>query len=194
MTGRNSVLVAITMLVVVAVAACAPAPTATAEPPAVAVGQPVVAEQPAQAVELAPVCQGGSACQVPSAEQYQLDCVNKVPYTNVLVEPGTAFEVLDKSGDFTCSESGTVVRGKNVVTCFGRELYNFDLKLTNTACGGANLQADTGQCQEGYGFDAAQQCCAPLGDDTAGSVVVRVELGGCPLPRGAATPEGTPKP
>ena len=76
-----------------------------------------------------------------------------------------------------------VVDGKTVITCFGKELYRFDLKLTNTACGGASLQTGTGQCQEGYGFDAAQQCCAPVGGDSAGSVVVSVELGACPLPQ-----------
>ena len=109
----------------------------------------------------APVCQSGTACQVPTARQNQIDCVNKMPYTNVLVEPGTSFEVLDKSGDFTCNDSGAVVDGKTVITCFGKELYRFDLKLTNTACGGANLQTGTGQCQDGYGFDAgAAVLCA----------------------------------
>jgi hypothetical protein len=129
------------------------------------------------------MCQGGGgACKAPSAEQYQIDCVQKMPYTNVLVEPGTAFEVLDTSGDFTCNDSGAIVDGRKVITCFGRELYDFDLKLTNKDCGGAALQAGTGQCQEGYGFDATQQCCAPLGADSGGSAVVRVELGACPLP------------
>ncbi|MFH1186066.1 MAG: hypothetical protein V1755_13670 [Chloroflexota bacterium] len=176
MNGRYVVLVATAVLVVVVAAACAPTATAPAQPPSGAVGQPVAA------VELAPLCQGGTACQAPSAEQNEIECVNKIPYTNVLVEPGTAFEVLDKTGDFTCNDSGTVVDGKSVLTCYGRELYAFDLKLTNTACGGAGLQAGTGRCQEGYGYDTAQQCCAPVGGDAPGSVVVRVELGACPLP------------
>jgi len=98
------------------------------------------------------------------------------------VEPGTAFEVLDKSGDFTCNDSGTVVDGKTVITCFGKELNSFDLKLTNGACGGAKLEKGTGRCQEGFGLDSAQQCCAPLGGDASGSVVVTVDLGPCPLP------------
>jgi hypothetical protein len=146
------------------------------------------------AVELAPICQGGSACQAPSAEQYAIDCVNKIPYTNVLVEPGTAFEVLDTSGDFTCNQTAYSVGGKTVVSCFGRQLYSFDLKLTNTACGGAELQTGTGQCEQGYGYDAAQQCCSPVSSDGGNSTVVRIDLGGCPLPQGAATPESTPLP
>lgn len=164
-------------LIVVLAAACAPA---TAVPAAAPVGE---AAQPVAAVQMAPICQSGSACQVPTAEQHEIDCVNKIPYTNVLVEPGTAFEVLDKSGDFTCKDSGLVVDGKTVISCYGKELYKFDLKLTNTACSGGALQSGTGQCQEGYGFDAAQNCCAPVGGDSADSVVVSVELGGCPLPQ-----------
>jgi hypothetical protein len=135
------------------------------------------------AVQYAPICQTGTACQVVSAEQHQIDCVNKMPYTNVLVQPGTSYEVLDKSGDFTCNDSGRIVDGKQVITCFGKELYRFDLKLANSACGGAKLQPGTGQCQDGYGFDAAQQCCAPVDGDSAGSIVVSVDLGGCPLPQ-----------
>jgi len=177
MNGKYVLLVATTVLVVVAAAACAPATTAPAQPQSGNMGQPVAA------LQLAPLCQGGTACQVPTAEQHEIECVNKMPYTNVLVEPGTAFEVLDKSGEFTCNDSGSVAEGKTVLTCFGKELYTFDLKLSNTACGGADLQTGTGQCQEGYGFDARQQCCAPVGADAPGSVVVRVELGACPLPR-----------
>jgi len=186
MNGRYLELVAITGLVVVVAAACAPTATAPAEPPSGAAAQPVAM------VQLAPICQGATACQAPTAEQYEIDCVNKIPYTNVLVESGTTFEVLDKSGDFKCSDSGNVVDGKTVLTCFGRQLYRFDLKLTNTSCGGAALQAGTGQCEQGYGYDAAQQCCAPTGGDGGNSTTIQVDLGGCPLPRGVPTPEGTP--
>ncbi len=177
MKMKQSVLVAAACLTIVVAAACAPTAVAPTQPPSGAVGQPVAA------VEFAPVCQTGAACQVPTAEQNQIDCVNKMPYTNVLVPTGTSFEVLDKSGDFTCNDSGAVVDGKSVITCFGKELYRFDLKLTNTACGGSNLQTGTGQCQDGFGFDAAQQCCAPIGGNSAGSGVVTVELGACPLPQ-----------
>lgn len=177
MNMNKSTLVILACMALAVAAACAPTAAAPTQPPSVNVGQPVAA------VEAAPICQTGTSCQVPTAEQNQIECVNKIPYTNILVEPGTSFEVLDKSGDFTCNDSGMVVDGKSVISCFGRELYRFDLKLTNTSCGGANLQAGTGQCQEGFGFDAAQQCCAPMGGDSAGSVVVSVELGACPLPQ-----------
>jgi len=177
MNAKQSVVVALACLTIAISAACGPTAAATTQPPSVDVGQPVAA------AELAPVCQSGTSCQVPTAEQNQIECVNKIPYTNVLVEEGTTFEVLDTSGEFTCNDSGTVVDGKSVITCYGKELYKFDLKLTNPSCGGANLQTGTGQCQDGYGFDGAQQCCAPVGGDSPGSVVVSVELGACPLPQ-----------
>jgi hypothetical protein len=98
--------------------------------------------------------------------------------------------VLDTSGDFTCNQTAP----RATVVSFWRQLYSFDLKLTNTACGGAELQTGTGQCEQGYGYDAAQQCCSPVSSDGGNSTVVRIDLGGCPLPQGAATPESTPLP
>jgi hypothetical protein len=137
----------------------------------------------------APACQNAaSSCvapEVPPIDAANTYCVKKIPYTNIPVPDGTTFEVLDKSGDYICADSGTFDNdGKRIITCHGRELYKFDLKLTNPACGVSNLQTGTGQCQDGFGFDAAQGCCAPLtsGGD-AGSVVVTVNLGACPEPR-----------
>jgi hypothetical protein len=107
--------------------------------------------------------------------------VKKIPYTNISVPDGTTFEVLDKSGDYICVDSGTFDNaGKRVITCHGKQLFKFDLKLTNPACGGGNLAIGTGQCQDGYGFDAAQNCCAPATGDAAGSTTITVNLGACP--------------
>ena len=129
MKTKQIALLALACTATLVAAACAPTPAPT-QAAASNVGQPVAV------VELAPICQTGSACTVPSAEQHEIDCVNKMPYTNVIVEPGTSFEVLDKSGDFTCNDSGIKAGGKTVISCFGKELYRFDLKLTNNACGG----------------------------------------------------------
>jgi hypothetical protein len=131
------------------------------------------------AVQQAPICQATTSCAALNAEQIPLDCVKKVPYTNVLVPPGTTFQVMDNSGDFACIDSGVVVNGKQVLTCHGTQLYSFQLKLSNSSCG-SYLQRGTGKCVDGYGYDAANQCCAPLG--TNGSTTVSVNLGACPLP------------
>jgi hypothetical protein len=203
-----SIAVAAVVLVLVAGAACSPTSTATEAPvagnlpteaPAVAPAAsapaneaPVptatsssAASQPAAGGQLAPLCQTASACPALSPEQHEIGCVEKIPYTNVLVPANTQFEVMDKSGDFTCSDSGTTVDGEKVLTCYGKQLYSFDLKLTGAACGGS-LDANSEQCQEGYGFDSADQCCAPLQGQAAGSTTVHVNLGACPLPRPSA--------
>ncbi len=166
-------LAGISALVIMLGAACSSA----AQPPAAAPSVPQTGGAAA-----APLCQAATSCQAPTAEQAQIDCVKKIPYTNVSVPVGTTFEVLDKSGDFTCIDTGTVVNGKEVLTCHGKELYSFDLKLTSAACGGAALVTGGGQCQEGYGYDAAQQCCAPLTGGSSGSTTITVVLGACPLP------------
>ncbi len=129
----------------------------------------------------APICEVTTSCAALDAEQILLDCVKKVPYTNVLVPPGTTFQVLDNSGDFACIDSGVVVNGKEVLTCHGKELYSFQLQLSNASCGGS-LQVGTGQCLDGYGYDGANKCCAPVGTNGGGSTTATVNLGACPLP------------
>ncbi len=133
-------------------------------------------------VEQAPVCQASLTCAALDAEQIPLSCVKKVPYTNVLVPQGTTFEVVDQSGDFLCLDTGVLVNGKEVLTCHGTPLYSFQLRLTNAACSEATLAVGTGQCDDGFGYDAEQKCCAPVSNGSAGSTIVTVNLGACPVP------------
>ncbi len=129
----------------------------------------------------APICEATTSCAALNAEQILLDCVKKVPYTNVLVPEGTTFQVLDNSGDFSCIDSGVVVNDKEVLTCHGKELYSFQLRLSNPSCG-SSLEVGTGQCQDGYGYDGANKCCAPVASNGDGGTTVTVNLGACPLP------------
>lgn len=128
-----------------------------------------------------PVCQAITSCAALDAEQIPLECVKKVPYTNVLVPQGTTFQVLDDSGSYACIDSGVVVNGKEVLTCHGTPLESFQLKLMNASCS-TTLESAAGRCQDGYGYDAANQCCAPVGASGEGSATVTVNLGACPLP------------
>ena len=194
MHKRRSILTAIVILMVPLGAACslpAQVPTITPSVPRSTGGQTnqapaaVPDPQPTAArvvVSQAPICQASNSCEALDAVQIPLDCVKKVPYTNVLVPPGTTFEVVDTSGAFICNDTGVVVTGKKVITCHGKELYSFELKLTNAACGGAPLSSATGQCQDGYGFDPTQKCCEPVTGAAAGSIIVRVQLAACPIP------------
>jgi hypothetical protein len=205
--NRNHVLLAaLILLVMIAGSACAPVGAGPVQPANESANQPAVqqqptaapvipptmaqqpaapapTEQPAASPQFAPVCQSAAAVSPAEVQQVEIGCVDKVPYTNVLVAANTQYEVLDKTGTFKCSDSGMVVDGKTVLTCYGKPLYTFDLKLSGSGPGSTAPSTGTDQCQQGYGYDAAQQCCAPLSASASGSSTVQINLGACPLPR-----------
>lgn len=195
MRKSTYLLLAMTVLMVLFVSACGSPATATqaAPPPAevVPTQAPVEAAAPTQqpaptAQTFAPACQAVTSCAAPDVKDTAADstyCVEKIPYQNIMVEPGTTFESLDPTGELKCQDTGTVVDGKNVITCSSKELWTYELKLTNSACAASALATGTGQCQEGSGYDAAQNCCAPLTTGDSGSVVIKVNMGACPLPQ-----------
>ncbi len=170
-------------------AAQPPVESAPTQPPAQAAPTqaPVEPAAPAATVQtFAPACQAAVSCAAPElkdTEAADTYCVEKIPYQNILVMPGTTFETLDPKGELKCQDSGTVVDGKNVITCTSKELWTYELKFTNSACAASALATGTGQCQEGLGYDAANNCCAPLAAAGAGSVTIKVNMGACPLPQ-----------
>jgi hypothetical protein len=185
---------AMTVMTALFISACGGAPQAPqAQAPAQQQQQQPAApaaqqEQPAApAQSFAPACQGATSCSAPDVKDTEAAstyCVQKIPYQNIAVDPGTTFEVIDPKGELKCKDSGTVAKGKNVITCTGKELWTYQLKLTNSSCaGGGALTADATKCQEGLGYDAAQNCCAPLKADGGGSVTIKVNMGACPLPQ-----------
>ena len=193
---------AMTVLVTLFAAACgnaaapaqqAPAAPAQQQPAAQQPAQPA-AQQPAQpaaqgaapAQAFAPACQAATSCTAPDVKDVEAGntfCVEKIPYQNISVDPGTKFEVIDPKGELKCQDSGTVVKGKEVITCSGKQLWTYQLKLTSASCGGGALASGTGKCQDGQGYDAAQNCCAPMTTGDAGSVTIKVNIGACPLPK-----------
>jgi len=183
-------LLAVTLFVVIFASACggSPAPATqpaqppveiapTDVPPAAAPTQPLATTQ-----SFAPACQAAASCAAPAVTDTAASdryCVEKIPYQNILVDDGVAFEVLDPT-NLTCADNGTIVDGKHVIECHGTAAWATQVKFTNTACGGGtNLATGTGQCQEGLGYDAAQNCCAPLTSGDAGSVIITVNMGQC---------------
>ena len=66
------------------------------------------------------------------------------------------------------------------IGCHGAQLWTYDAKVTNPSCVSSALQAGTTSCADGQGYDAANNCCAPLAADDAGSVTIKVNLGACP--------------
>jgi hypothetical protein len=197
MKKTNILLTVMTVVLVLLISACGGAP-APAEPAAQqpAVEQPQVVEsQPTQppaeapAQSFAPACQTtSSSCSAPALTDTVPNntyCVKKVPYQNIMAPAGSVFEPLPKEGDpefypLICDDSGTDVDGLRVYSCRGAELWTYDLRITPAGCG-ATLQTGTGQCAEGQGFDAAQNCCAPVTGNSGGAVTIKVNMGGCPI-------------
>jgi hypothetical protein len=196
MKKTTYLLLATTVLVTLFASACggsaAPA-TQAVPPPAEVVPTQAPAEvveptqQPAATVQtFAPACQAAASCAAPEVKNTAPEetyCVEKIPYQNISVMPGTTFESLDPSGELKCQDTGVVVDGKNVLTCTGKELWTYELKLINSACAANALTTGSGQCQDGLGYDAAQNCCAPLAATDAGSVTIKFNMGACALPK-----------
>lgn len=126
----------------------------------------------------APACQA-SSCSAPDVKDTVASdryCVDKVPYQNILVDKGVTFEVLEPE-NLTCADNGSMAKGKRVIECRGKPAWKTQVKFTNTACGASNLQAGSDKCQEGMGYDAANNCCAPLSNDA--STIITVNMGAC---------------
>ena len=190
MKKTTYLLLAMTVLMVLFVSACGASAAPAAQPPAQiaptvsAPAQPAAATQvPAAGQTFAPACQAATSCAAPDAkdtEAVNTYCVQKIPYQNIEVGDGVSVESLSPD-KLTCVDNGTMVKGKHVVECHGTQLWTSELKLTNSACGGgSNLTAGSNQCQAGLGYDAAQNCCAPISKDGAGSVTIKVNMGACP--------------
>ncbi len=194
MKKTSYILMAMTVLVVLIASACggsAPA-TQAAAPVESAPNQPAPAVEvaPTEAAAVAPAqtfaaaCQAATSCDAPAVadtEGVNTYCVEKIPYQNISIPVGTTFQSLDASGELKCQDTGTVVDGKAVITCTGKELWTYELKLTNSTCSSAALTTGGGQCQEGLGYDPAQNCCAPLTQGDVGSTTIKVNIGGCPI-------------
>jgi hypothetical protein len=195
MKKTTYLLLAMTVFVVMFASACggsaapatqaAPPPTEVVPTQAPATTAPTAAPvQPVATVQtFAPACQAVTSCAAPDVKDSEAAttyCVQKIPYQNINVAPGTTFEPVDPKGELKCQDSGTVVGGKNVITCTGKQLWTYELKFTNSACAANALATGTGQCQDGLGYDAAQNCCAPLTAADASSVKIKVNMGACP--------------
>ena len=66
-------------------------------------------------------------------------------YQNILLDQGTTFESLDTTGELKCADSGTDVDGKNVITCSGKELWTYELKVVSSAGTGV-MKVNMGAC------------------------------------------------
>lgn len=125
MKKTNAILMLIAVFAAVFIAACSSSAAPTAAP----------AAAPAQVTTLV----------FPDTVASETYCVQKAPYQNILLDQGATFESLDPKGELKCVDSGTDVDGKNVITCTGKELWTYDLKIT-TAEGSGTMKVNIGAC------------------------------------------------
>lgn len=154
----------------------APAPAEPAQPAEPAAPEPT---QP----QYAPFCDAAPAgCAAPTVEMLDNKyCVEKVPYAIMSVPAGTTYEPLD--ADMDCVDQ-LHSDGSLRVTCHSvtsQQLWSYDIKVCNGACSAPALDMGTGQCPDGYGYDAANTCCAaPSPASGDGCTTYTVNIGACP--------------
>jgi hypothetical protein len=183
-------LLAMTVFMVLFASACGVSAAPAAQPPvqiapteAAPVNAAAPVQQSAPAQTFAPACQASDSCAAPALKDTAANetyCVQKIPYQNILIDDGVTFQALSPD-KLMCADNGTIVKGKHVLECHGTQLWTSQLKLTSSACGGsANLTTGSNQCQQGLGYDAAKNCCAPLTAADNGSVTIKINMGACP--------------
>jgi hypothetical protein len=157
MKKTNSILMLTAVFVVILATACSTpaAPATQAAPPVVeqpAQEQPVVpADTQSAPVEpsAAPVEPSGGELVFPDTVAAETYCVTKIPYQNLFLDSSITFEPQDPSGELKCADSGTQVDGKNVITCTGKELWTYELKLTDTSNSSSTvIKVNMGACPE----------------------------------------------
>jgi len=187
---HRSVLIAMLVLSMLILSACnsifVPAITPTSVPTAMLLPTnpppPIqtVAASPTASVQSAPLCTVdplASACTPPLVEERDKFCVKKVPYVLMALPVGTTFQPAESG--LNCTDE-SVRDGKQMVSCTGARLNSYDLKVCNSTCSAAApLATGTGQCPDGYGYNAAAACCWPMPAPDAGCILFTVDIGSC---------------
>jgi hypothetical protein len=128
----------------------------------------------------APLCTAdplAAVCTPPTLEERDRHCTKKIPYTFLVIPPGSTWEPVESG--LQCGDEG-VRGGMQMISCTGQNLYSYDLKVCNSTCSaGATLMAGTAQCPDGYGYHPAGNCCWPMPAPDFGCKVYTVNIGTC---------------
>ncbi|MBI3162113.1 MAG: protein kinase [Chloroflexi bacterium] len=153
------------------------APTLTVAPTEAPTLTPAASstESVASPLPFAPACASGVTLPLPSVEETNNICVQKIPYTGVAISQGATFESLNP--DFTCTFE-TTTDGKDIISCRGVPSFAFDLKVCLPPPPPA--ADDLNKCAQGSLFDKANQCCIAVPPKDAGCVVTKINIRSCP--------------
>lgn len=132
MKKTNAILMLTAIFVAIFATACG-----SASEPAPQEPQATEAAGAAPAAQVVPI-------NVPDTVANETYCVQKIPYQNILLDPGTTFQSADS--ELKCADSGTDVDGKDVITCSGKELWTYDLTLSNASGASATIKVNMGAC------------------------------------------------
>jgi hypothetical protein len=179
----------VTLMLVLSACGSTPAPT----PEVVVVKETVVVEVPGEAPpaepapaepaapQYAPVCAAAvNNCTPPEIEMGDNNfCSEKQVYAIMKAPGNTSYESLDPA--MKCVDQ-VHADGTLRITCWvpGKNLLAYEMKVCNTDCAAPQLEMGSNQCQEGFGYDAANQCCAqPSSGGDAGCTNYKVNIGTC---------------
>jgi serine/threonine protein kinase len=142
-------------------------PTATLIPTL----EPVI--EVASPLPFAPACAAGVTIPIPVVKETNKVCVEKKPYTAISIPEDATFESLNSK--MSCVEERTS-DGRTIISCGGPQLFSYNLKVCVPP---VVSSVDTGKCDHGSTFDAANQCCLVTPSDDAGCTVFKVDLRAC---------------
>ena len=129
----------------------------------------------ASPLPFAPACAAGVAIPTPAVAETNKVCVKKAPYTSISIPDGATFEPLEP--EFFCNVEATGNDGKTIISCSGKQLFSFQLKVCQPP---VISSADAGKCSTDGTFDSANQCCVTTPPEGAGCTLFKVDIGGCP--------------
>lgn len=127
----------------------------------------------------APVCTVdplAGACSVPKVTTLSKFCVSKIPYTVLGIPPSASFESLD--AELKCKDE-KVWGGIRQVSCTGKELYSYEIKVCDTTCSAAPLETGSSKCPAGYGYSEAANCCWQPSTQEAGCTIFKLDISAC---------------
>jgi serine/threonine-protein kinase len=146
------------------------------QPPPTQTIQPTVETAPTSTtVVFAPFCPAAQIA-TPVVKETNKDCIKKKPYTTISIPGGATYEPL--SGELTCT-SEAASNGSVLVSCTGKELFSYELKVCSPPANIPDPSTNTGQCPQGAGYDAASQCCVNSPAKDAGCTIFKVDLRAC---------------
>ncbi len=120
-----------------------------------------------------------SQCALPTGDQRDQFCVNKVPYTLIAIPAGDTYQITTPG--IICDDAG-VKKGFQLLTCTGPQSYTFNLQVCSAACAvptSAVTATPSPRCPSGYDYLPDHQCCQAATNNQNGCVTLSFNTSSC---------------